>query len=302
MITHLKFYPRGIATKLFAIFLIMAFVLGSLPQASLAATEASCQATYTVKSGDYLTKIADAYDVTWSALAEANDLKSPYVIYVGQKLCIPGKSTSGSTGSTTGSSGKASFTAVKSGSSLVITTTNFPTKASYYVKVDDPRDRKIEWHKIGTLNTGKDTSVKESFKLPDDIKNASSFLVCLKNLHNDAQICNNPNYNHDADKDDSGSGSSSSATFKGTFTLKIVSKDLQITTSKFPANSFFNVKVDDATGKALEWIKVGVLRVDKDGAVTQSFSLPEKLEKASKLNVCLKNLVNDTVACHVVSR
>ncbi len=296
MKTIIKSRLHRYVTKAFGLFLVMALSLASLPQPATAAT---CTATYTVKSGDYLIKIANDFDVGWRDLAEANDLKSPYVVYVGQKLCIPGKSTSGTTGATTGSSGKASFTAKKSDNSLVITTSNFPTKSSYYVKVDDARDRGLEWHKIGVLNTGKESSLKESFKLPSDLKNASSFNVCLKNIYTDAQICTNPNYNRGSTK----SGSSDSTpSWKGTFTVKIISKSIEIKTSKFPTNSFFSVKVDDASGKALDWHKIGVLRIRKNSSVTETFSLPEELEKTSRINVCLKNIVNDTVACHVATR
>lgn len=222
------------------------------------------------------------------------------------KLCIPAKSGSGSGsgssgGTTTGSSGKASFTAVKSQNSLVITTSGFPTKSTYYIKVDDARNRRLEWHKIGILRTGNESAVKESFKLPEELRNTNSFLVCLKNVYSDAQICNNPNYNRDSTK--SGSpDSDSKATWKGSFTVDIVGKSIEIETSKFPTNSFFFVRVDNASAKALEWHKIGVLRTGKSAAVTQTFSLPEKIENASRITVCLKNIVNDTVACHVATR
>lgn len=301
MTTMSKYLTRRILNKALGLLIVMAIILASLPQFADAATDATCKATYTVKSGDYLTKIANEYDVTWLDIAEANDLKSPYVLFVGQKLCIPGKSTSGSTGGNTTSSGSASFTAVKSQNSLTITTSNFPTKSFYYIKVDDPRDKRIEWNKVGTLSTGKETSVKKTVNLPADFKNATSVLVCLKNIYSDAQICNNPSYNHGSTKSDS-SGSGSTASWKGTFTVDVVSKSIEIETSKFPTNSFFYVKVDNASGKALEWHKIGILRIGKNDSVTRTFSLPEALENATRLTVCLKNAVNDTVSCHVATR
>jgi len=300
MTTMSKYLTRRILNKALGLLIVMAIILASVPQFASAATDATCQATYTVKSGDYLVKIAGEYEVTWLDIAEANDLKSPYVLIVGQKLCIPGKSTSGATGGTTGSSGTASFTAAKSQNSLTITTSKFPTKSFYYVKVDDPRDKGIEWNKVGILSTGQETSVKKTFSLPTEFRNAPSVLVCLKNIYTDAQICNNPSYNHGSTKSDSGSGST--ASWKGTFTVDIVSKSIEIETSKFPTNSFFNVKVDNASTKALEWHKVGVLRIGKNDSVTQTFSLPEELENASRVTVCLKNAVNDTVSCHVAVR
>ncbi len=46
--------------------------------------------TYVVRAGDTLYTIAQRYGVVWTALAQANNLVSPYVIYVGQVLAIPG--------------------------------------------------------------------------------------------------------------------------------------------------------------------------------------------------------------------
>lgn len=299
-----KHLPHRILNKALGPLIVLAIILASVPQPTMAATDATCQDTYTVKSGDYLVKIAGDYDVTWLQIAEANDLKSPYVLIVGQKLCIPSKSTSGSTGGTTGgttgSSGSASFTAAKSQNSLTITTSGFPTRSFYYVKVDDPRDRGIEWNKVGILSTGQETSVKKTFELPTDFRNATSVLVCLKNIYTDAQICNNPSYNHGSTN--SGSGTGSTASWKGTFTVDLLAKSVEIETSKFPTNSFFNVRVDNASKAGLEWYKIGVLRIGKNDVVKQTFSLPEQLENASRLTVCLKNVVNNTVSCHVATR
>lgn len=45
---------------------------------------------YTVKAGDNLSKIADMYDTTWKVLAEYNGIGNPNLIFVGQKIRIPG--------------------------------------------------------------------------------------------------------------------------------------------------------------------------------------------------------------------
>lgn len=46
--------------------------------------------SHVVKQGETLFLISLQYGVAWTAIAEANDLTSPYVIYVGQMLEIPG--------------------------------------------------------------------------------------------------------------------------------------------------------------------------------------------------------------------
>lgn len=46
----------------------------------------SVRGGYTVKSGDTLSGIAAQYGLNWHTLAQRNNLQSPYIIYVGQKL------------------------------------------------------------------------------------------------------------------------------------------------------------------------------------------------------------------------
>ena len=54
---------------------------------------ASSPSTYIVKSGDTLSGIGAKLGVDWKDIANANGIKSPYTIYPGQKLIIPGGSS-----------------------------------------------------------------------------------------------------------------------------------------------------------------------------------------------------------------
>ena len=58
--------------------------------ATMATNDTSSGQTYTVKSGDSLTKIAGEFGITVKALRSANSLKTDKIV-VGQKLKIPGK-------------------------------------------------------------------------------------------------------------------------------------------------------------------------------------------------------------------
>ena len=49
-------------------------------------------ATYKIKSGDTLTAIAKRYGTTVTALAKANGIKNPNLIYAGASLTVPGSS------------------------------------------------------------------------------------------------------------------------------------------------------------------------------------------------------------------
>lgn len=83
--------------------------------ASTASAGTSAPATggaYVVRRGDSLGTIAARYGTSVAALARANRIANPSVIYVGQRLVIPGRGAAAST-----SSGSGSAPAVKPGSS-----------------------------------------------------------------------------------------------------------------------------------------------------------------------------------------
>ena len=69
-------------------------------------TVQSASAAYTVRAGDTLSGIAARHDVTWQALADANDLTENSYLQIGQTLSIPGaaaeplrlRQTTGATG------------------------------------------------------------------------------------------------------------------------------------------------------------------------------------------------------------
>ncbi|MFT9412338.1 LysM peptidoglycan-binding domain-containing protein [Liquorilactobacillus hordei] len=66
-------------------------ILQTAKQATSTGTNST--STYTVKSGDTLSKIATSYNTTYSKLAALNNIKSPYIIRIGQTLKISGSVT-----------------------------------------------------------------------------------------------------------------------------------------------------------------------------------------------------------------
>lgn len=57
-------------------------------------SSASSTDVYTVKSGDTLSGIGAKLGIAWKVIADLNNIKSPYTIYVGQKLKVKAVSTS----------------------------------------------------------------------------------------------------------------------------------------------------------------------------------------------------------------
>ncbi len=72
---------------------IVALLVTILPAATLFAQPAEgqqCRAVYVVKRGDMLSHIAAYYGVSTKTLQQANHINNRNVIYVGQRICIPG--------------------------------------------------------------------------------------------------------------------------------------------------------------------------------------------------------------------
>lgn len=83
-------------------------------------SDTATNTTYKVVAGDTLSRIASTFKVTVSAIVEANSIKNPNLIRVGQRLTIPVSGTSGSSGSS-GSSGGGSTASSDSSSGSFVT-------------------------------------------------------------------------------------------------------------------------------------------------------------------------------------
>lgn len=186
-------YQSSFVAKALAILLTLALVAGAFPQVGVAApapsTTVTCARYHTVESGDTLSAISVKYDVSIAELAAANNLKEPYTLFVGQRLCIPGTASSTTTTTTTASK-KTDWSASREGNYLIISVTNFPKKANYYVKIKKGiLAVKEPWVKIGIFRTKKNTDVTRYFKLPKNFTEPTVFTVCIKNAKTDAVQC-----------------------------------------------------------------------------------------------------------------
>lgn len=183
-------YPRRMGVKALSLLLALALLAASLPAAALAAPlEATCAKSYTVQSGDTLSKISVTFDISVAELAAANNLKEPYTLYVGQVLCIPGSATTTTTTTTaTGSSKKISATF-----GLKTVTLKFAGLKKNGVFV--VKGREVEhggaqsWHKFGRVKVDKNGAGSATFKMPRDLRDSTYIEICVKNATTDALTC-----------------------------------------------------------------------------------------------------------------
>jgi spore germination protein YaaH len=184
---------------LIATLLAFTFLAAPLTGPVKVAVAQTCTVNHSVASGETLSSIAVKYNVDWTTIATANNLKEPYAIFVGQSLCIPDSATSTTTTgttTTTSTSKKPTMTFSIQGNRLYLETSNFTKKSSWYVKIGSGPYRVAELTKIGLHLVRKDTTTSSSFKVAKKYQDARYITLCLKNVRSDELRCStilNPN-------------------------------------------------------------------------------------------------------------
>jgi LysM repeat protein len=180
----------------FSLMLALALVVSAIPQAPAAAQ--NCKFRHTVQAGDTISYVANLYQIAWQDIADANNLQPPYVIAVGQVLCIPGGTNPGngngngngnanSNGNDNDNGGKANLTVTPGFGSIYIEVQNFQPKTSYYVRVF-PRSTGASY-RIGNFTTNKGGDYADWFRLPKYVPRTLNMGVCVKNVWTDAVSC-----------------------------------------------------------------------------------------------------------------
>jgi LysM repeat protein len=185
-----------LAARLFSLLIALTLVAASLPQGASAAPIAqTCARNHSVVSGETLSAIAVKYSVDWLTIAQANKLADPYILSVGQTLCIPGTATTSTSSSSSASSTtsktdkKNSVTFSVDGNFITVKADNFAKKVVLIVRVDDARKTGLTWYRLGMIRTKNNTGDSVTFRLPKNLLETKSFRVCLKNARTDVVYC-----------------------------------------------------------------------------------------------------------------
>ena len=182
----------GVISKTIAILLVLTTLMAFPPQPA----QAACAFKYTVQSGDSLYGIANRFSVTFDDLVEANKLTTPYLIYVGQVLCMPKGAikpvTTPIPGTTPSASGKKVpvVAGVYLGSITWVGVSNFPRDRIYYVNAY-PAEKEY-WsyqpYKVGMISTDKNGQFGAWFHLPPQIGFQYTITICVKDVITDDVI------------------------------------------------------------------------------------------------------------------
>ena len=184
--------PHAKTFAIVSILVIVALLASVMPQFTQSAAAATCSKKYTVVAGDTLTSIAAKYNTTVQVLAELNDLTAPYVLSVGQVICLPAEAKAVTATPKTSSSSSSKFkyemSVNRSGTRITLKVASFPTKSHFWVRAGETLN-KSGWTKLGKIHTSKSGSGEATFRLPDELRREPSYYLCLKNQVTDKLIC-----------------------------------------------------------------------------------------------------------------
>lgn len=168
-----------------SLLLAAAIMVTALPQPVQAAsdsTTAACASTHIVVKGETTASIANLYGMPWGDIARANNLKKPYNLNPGQKLCIPFKK-----GQTPV---KGTISITSNGNKLTINASNFKDTFVYFVKAKDVLAKDAPWYRLGGLTVMKNKKTQTtSYTLPTELRKTTLLSVCLKNVYSDDLTC-----------------------------------------------------------------------------------------------------------------
>ena len=168
----------------------------------------ACAAQHTVQRGENLFRIGLTHGVPWPAIAQANNLTNPNLIFVGQVLCIPDSTAAPAPSATAGATATAAATAttaptaaapatpgatptqfvvptftiesVVRGQSVTIRTQNFPANQTFTVLMGPLGSLGVNGTPAGTTQSGAGGTLTATYTIPADLSGASFIAIRLQ--------------------------------------------------------------------------------------------------------------------------
>lgn len=168
--------------QIIGIVLILALA-ALLPAVQSPTMAASCQANYTVKRGDYLSRIAQKWGVNWRDLAAANNIHRPWTIYPGQVLCIPQAGSVTPTPAKPPKTGKVptfSIAAVVKDTSVTIQTANFPANTKFDVRMGAYGTAGVNGTYVTTIDSGNGGAFSATYTIPAGLQGSRRIAIRLE--------------------------------------------------------------------------------------------------------------------------
>jgi LysM repeat protein len=264
-------------------FLALVILVGGLGFSVQPAQAAACTLYHVVRYGESLSWIASYYGVSWTYLAQINNITNPSKIFAGQTLCVS------TTGVVYPTSYRWSYNVigVKQGVSVTIRTYNFPDNVKFDVAIGRLNAGVYEWKKVAELDSDRGGTFKEVITIPAEFASTSSLVMRLtqakKGFYLDRWFYNIP----------AGSGTGGYSWWGiPTIWVKKVVKDTSVTivTNNFPPNVQFDVLMGAYGTKAIGGYAVANFNSGAGGVMELTFNIPAQLAGSYRIAIRTQNL------------
>jgi len=138
-------------------------------------TTTDCKQWHTVQSGEYLSLIANTYDVNWRDIAEINNIESPYTIYTGQKLCISGTISE----TTTSSDVKVYAVSVEEDESVTLKGVNLLPNIGHTIYFSNEKGSEPVRYYVAVVVTDSNGEFKDTYDIPSELVDYPKIRVTL---------------------------------------------------------------------------------------------------------------------------
>ncbi|KAA3644931.1 MAG: LysM peptidoglycan-binding domain-containing protein [Chloroflexi bacterium] len=274
----------------FRLCLVLLGLLTVLSNSAFAPPAQQCESRYVVHFRETTEEIAQKLLIDLDDLLEANDLTVDDRIRFGDVLCIPLLGRAGEPVITLSESVKASHTNY----TISLNAVFLGPDTKYVVQVLTSTDP-LEWLIFGQVEPDVNGTVKESFTVPGRLRGARNITICLLNKLSEASVCTvsqrtavydvfvpTPNF---ASNDE--------------FSVTINKSKLTVVVTDLINEHVYYVRIREVGSS--EAVRIGSIAIDGKGEATKTFNIPEALEGATPLEVCLKNVYNDDAECLIVT-
>lgn len=142
----------------------------------------TCVAYHVVQYGETLYGIALRYGLSWTAVAQANNLANANTIYAGQRLCIPSTSTTPPppSGPVTNVQPTFSIVSVVANQSVTIQTHNFPANEQFEVRMGFFGTQGVNGTWVTNTATNSGGSFTTTYTIPANLRGLSTIAIRLQ--------------------------------------------------------------------------------------------------------------------------
>lgn len=280
---------------LMALAISIGLVLTSTQTVSAAVDEPQkCTRWHTVKTGEYLSLIAEQYETSWYSLVEINQLTNPSRIYAGNQLCIFHSNFSSNppvVNPVSSGSGNLAATSVKEDQSVTLQGKNLAADTRYEIYLgkykSDPAIRIL----VGSVSTDKNGAFKKTVTIPKKLYDVVKIRASI--ISPRGTTTNNWFINTTGSGNVGGVGAPQLG-----IDIRSVKKAkwVKFDTENLPANVTFSVYISKVDAPAKKAILVGTLSDPKGRDITVTFDIPESLKDRANLEIFLVNNALDMSA------